>query len=191
MSVTDYERFLAGFHYGIKANMSREVEMGTPYQSVVEIARRIGGYRLRGREKTQQDKKSRFSGEFRGSPTRGRGQFGRGQLSRPPYSAPPPTRGALLRSYFSAMLENSYHPLAIQGSSSGYSGPQGSSGSYFSAMPESSYRPPAIQATSSGSTGHQGQPSWQQVVASWGCFECGDLGHMRRYCPRLRGKAVP
>ncbi|XP_070005133.1 uncharacterized protein [Nicotiana sylvestris] len=88
------------------------------------------------------------------------------------------------------MPESSYHPPAIQGSSGGYSGPQGSSDSYFSAMPESSYLPPAIQASSSGSTGHQGQPSGQQAAAPWGCFECGDLGHMRRYCPRLRGKAV-
>ncbi|XP_019246403.1 PREDICTED: uncharacterized protein LOC109226055 [Nicotiana attenuata] len=43
--------------------MARDVEMGTPYQLVVEIARRIEGYRLRGREKMQQDKRARFSGE--------------------------------------------------------------------------------------------------------------------------------
>ncbi|XP_070010677.1 uncharacterized protein [Nicotiana sylvestris] len=53
------------------------------------------------------------------------------------------------------MLESSYCPPAIQGSSSGYSGPPDSSSSYFSAMLESSYRPPAIQASSSGSTGFQ------------------------------------
>ncbi|XP_070008560.1 uncharacterized protein [Nicotiana sylvestris] len=43
------------------------------------------------------------------------------------------------------MPESSYRPPDIQGSSKGYSGPQGSSDSYFSAMPESSYHPPAIQ----------------------------------------------
>ncbi|XP_070007506.1 uncharacterized protein [Nicotiana sylvestris] len=143
------QRFIAGLHSGIRANMTREVEMGTPYQPVVEIARRIEGYRLRGREKMQQNKRARFSGEFRGALARGK---------------------------------------AIQGSSSGYSGPEGSSGSYFSAMTESLYRPMAIQASSSGSTGHKSQPSGQQVTALWGCFECGNLGHMRRYCPRLRGK---
>ncbi|XP_070011172.1 uncharacterized protein [Nicotiana sylvestris] len=57
-------------------------------------------------------------------------------------------------------------------------------------MPECSYHPPAIQASSSGSTGHHGQSLGQQVAALRGCFECRDLGHMRRYFPRLQGKAV-
>ncbi|XP_070016020.1 uncharacterized protein [Nicotiana sylvestris] len=88
------------------------------------------------------------------------------------------------------MLESYYRPPVIQGSSGGYSSPQGSSDSNFSAMLESSYRPPSIQTSSSGSTGHQGHPSRQQAVAPPGCFKCGDLGHMRRYYPKLRGKAV-
>lgn len=100
MSVTDYEarfselsrhalmilptdvervrRFVAGLHSSIKANMAREMEMRTPYQLVVEITRRFEGNRLRGREQMQQDKRARFSGEFRGAPTRGRGQFAKG-----------------------------------------------------------------------------------------------------------------
>ncbi|XP_019241546.1 PREDICTED: uncharacterized protein LOC109221522 [Nicotiana attenuata] len=76
-----------------------------------------------GRAQIQQDKRARFSGGFRGSPARGRGQYGRGQPSRPPVSAPPPTQGAPARPYLSAMTETSYCPPAIQGSSSGYSGP--------------------------------------------------------------------
>ncbi|XP_070054958.1 uncharacterized protein [Nicotiana tomentosiformis] len=207
MSVTDYEarfselsrhalmilptgaervqRFVAGMHSSIRANMAREVEMGTSYQLVVEIARRIEGYRHRGRENTRQDKSAYFSGEFRGAPPRGRGQFRRGQPSRPPYSSPPPPQGAPACPYFSAMLESSYRPPAIQGSSSGYSSYQGSSSSYFSAMLDSSYHPPAIQASSSGSKGHHGHTSWQYIAAPRGCFECGDLGHMRRFSPRL------
>ncbi|XP_070041562.1 uncharacterized protein [Nicotiana tomentosiformis] len=72
MSVTDYEarfselshhalmilptntervqRFVVGFHPNIRDSMAWEVEMGTGYQLVVEIARRIEGYRQRGRE---------------------------------------------------------------------------------------------------------------------------------------------
>ncbi|XP_070039887.1 uncharacterized protein [Nicotiana tomentosiformis] len=95
MSVTDYEaifselsrhalmilptdaervqRFVAGLHPSIRASMAREVEMGTDYQLVVEISRRIEGYRQRGREQMQQDKRTRFLGEFRGAPARGRG----------------------------------------------------------------------------------------------------------------------
>ncbi|XP_070054460.1 uncharacterized protein [Nicotiana tomentosiformis] len=57
-------------------------------------------------------------------------------------------------------------------------------------MPESSYRPPAIQASSSGSTGHQGQTLGQQITSPRGYFECGDLGHMRRFYPTIWGKAV-
>ncbi|XP_070003187.1 uncharacterized protein [Nicotiana sylvestris] len=184
------QRFVVGLHSGIRANMACEVEIWTSYQLVVEISRRIEGYRLRGTEEMHQDKRARYSGEFRGALARGRGQFGRGQPSRPPYSAPPPARGAPMHPYFSTIPESSYRPPAIQGSFGGYSSPQGSFDSYFSAMPESSYRPPAIQASSNGSTGHQGQPSRQQVTALPGYFECGDLGHRTRYYPRLRGKAV-
>ncbi|XP_070024817.1 uncharacterized protein [Nicotiana sylvestris] len=119
---TDAERvrrFIAGLHSCIRANMTREVAMGTSYQLVMEIARRIEGNHLRGREQLQLDKRARFFGEFNGAPSRGRGHFGRVQPSRPPYSASPPARGAPACPYFSAMAESSYCPPAIQGSSSG------------------------------------------------------------------------
>ncbi|XP_070041293.1 uncharacterized protein [Nicotiana tomentosiformis] len=57
-------------------------------------------------------------------------------------------------------------------------------------MLESSYRPPTIQGSSGGYSGHQGQTSGQQITAPRGCFECRDLTHVRRFCPKLRGKAV-
>ncbi|XP_070025852.1 uncharacterized protein [Nicotiana sylvestris] len=175
MSVTDYEarfselshhalmiptdaervrRFVAGLHPTIRSGMARVVEMGTGYRLVVEIARRIEGYRLRGREQMQQVKRDRFSRELIGTPARGRGQFGRGYPSRPPFSVPPPARGALTRPYFSAMPESSYRPPAIQGSSSGYSGPPDSSGSYFSAMPET----PAAQSPRGRGQASRGRP---------------------------------
>ncbi|XP_070028849.1 uncharacterized protein [Nicotiana sylvestris] len=50
------QRFVVRFHSSIQASMAREVEIGTFYQLVVEIARRIEGYRQRGREKMQWDK---------------------------------------------------------------------------------------------------------------------------------------
>ncbi|XP_070046200.1 uncharacterized protein [Nicotiana tomentosiformis] len=84
------------------------------------------------------------------------------------------------------MPESSYRPPTIQGSPGGYSGHQRSS----SAMPESSYRPPAIQGSSSGYSGHQGQSLGQLSMVLRCCYECGDLGHMKRTCPRLRGKVV-
>ncbi|XP_070047301.1 uncharacterized protein [Nicotiana tomentosiformis] len=57
-------------------------------------------------------------------------------------------------------------------------------------MPKSSYCLSAIQASSIGSTSHQGQTLGQHIAAPRGCFECGDLSHMGRFCPRLRDKAV-
>ncbi|XP_070026055.1 uncharacterized protein [Nicotiana sylvestris] len=57
-------------------------------------------------------------------------------------------------------------------------------------MPKSSYRPPAIQGSSSGYLGQQAQTSWQQAMVPRGYYECGDPGHMKRTCPRLRGKVV-
>ncbi|XP_070035368.1 uncharacterized protein [Nicotiana tomentosiformis] len=142
MSVTDYEarfselsrhaimiiptdaervqRFVVGLHTGIHATMAREVEMGTSYELLVEIARRIEGVRQRIREQAMRDKRIRYSGEFRGALAWGRGQFVRDHSSRPTCPAPPPPWGAPVRPYFSSMPESSYRPPAIQGSSSGY-----------------------------------------------------------------------
>ncbi|XP_070042937.1 uncharacterized protein [Nicotiana tomentosiformis] len=61
---------------------------------------------------------------------------------------------------------------------------------YFSAMPESSYPLRAILGSFSWYSGHQGQTSGQQTTYPRGCYECGDPGHMKRFCPRLWGKAV-
>ncbi|XP_070002887.1 uncharacterized protein [Nicotiana sylvestris] len=59
---------------------------------------------------------------------------------------------------------------------------------YFIVMPESSYRPPVIQGSSSGYSGHQGQISGQQPTAPMGCYECGDPGHMKRFCRDSRAR---
>ncbi|XP_070040285.1 uncharacterized protein [Nicotiana tomentosiformis] len=61
---------------------------------------------------------------------------------------------------------------------------------YFSVMPESSYRLPAIQGSFKGYSGYQGQTSGQQSIEPRGCFECGDISHVRRFCPRFRGIPV-
>ncbi|XP_070034517.1 uncharacterized protein [Nicotiana tomentosiformis] len=61
---------------------------------------------------------------------------------------------------------------------------------YFSAIPESSYRPPTIQGSSSGSSGPPSQIQGQSSSTPRGYFECGDLGHVKRFYPRLQGKAV-
>ncbi|XP_070055545.1 uncharacterized protein [Nicotiana tomentosiformis] len=123
--LTDVERVqrcVDGFHSTSQATMAREVKMGTSYELVVEITRRIEGARQRGQEQAMRDKQFRYSGEFSGAPAGGKGQFVRGQSSKPTYPAPPPPRGDPARPYFSTMPETSYHSPAIQGSSSGYLG---------------------------------------------------------------------
>ncbi|XP_070045253.1 uncharacterized protein [Nicotiana tomentosiformis] len=153
-NVERVRRFVAGLHSSNQATMAQDIEMGTSYELVIEIARRIEDARQHSREKTTRDKQFRYSGEFSGAPA-----GVRGQSSRPTYPTLLPPRGAPVRPYFSAMPESSYWPPAIQGSSGGYSR-------------------------------HQGQASGQQSAVSRGCYECGDPGHMKRFCPKLRGKAV-
>lgn len=115
--------------------MARELEMGTSYGLVVEIARRIEGVHQGSREQAARDKWFPYSGEFSGAPAGGRGPFVRDQSSKPPYPAPPPPWGAPVRPYFSAMPKSSYRPPAIQGSSSGYSGHQGQTSGQQSTVP--------------------------------------------------------
>lgn len=77
--------------------------MGTGYQLTLELSRRFEIYRQGHFEQLQQEKRTEFSREFRGSPARGRGHSQRGQHNRPPKPEPPPARGASARSYFSGM----------------------------------------------------------------------------------------
>ncbi|XP_019223378.1 PREDICTED: uncharacterized protein LOC109205155 [Nicotiana attenuata] len=99
--------------------------MGTSFLQVMDIARRTKRIRNGSGEFPLRDKRPRQFGGFNGALPGGKGLFMMGQPSRPMQSAPPPARGALARPYFSAILESTYRSLAIQGSSSGYSGHQG------------------------------------------------------------------
>ncbi|XP_070045037.1 uncharacterized protein [Nicotiana tomentosiformis] len=83
---------------------------------VVEIARGIEGIRQQGREQAPRDKWPRYSGGFSGALSRGR-----------------------VQPYFSAIPESSYRPPAIQGSSSGCSGPHGQTQGQSSSAPRGCY----------------------------------------------------
>lgn len=63
--------------------------------------------------------------------------------------------------------------------------------SSFNSLLVSLYRALSIQDSSNGYMGHQGQIQVQQPPSSRGCYEYGELGHVRRYCPRLAGGAAP
>ncbi|XP_070035262.1 uncharacterized protein [Nicotiana tomentosiformis] len=66
------QRFVAGLHTVIHATMAREVEMGTSYELVIEIARGIEGVHQQSRVQFMRDKRFRYSGEFKGAPSGGR-----------------------------------------------------------------------------------------------------------------------
>ncbi|XP_070053988.1 uncharacterized protein [Nicotiana tomentosiformis] len=74
----------------------------------------------------------------------------------------------------------------------GFSGaPSGHGQTSFGALPaqSSSHAPSAQGSSVSGpSSGYcSARGSLQSLVTGRGCFECGDLGHIKRYCPRLTG----
>ncbi|XP_070034992.1 uncharacterized protein [Nicotiana tomentosiformis] len=57
---------------------------------------------------------------------------------------------------------------------------------------QSSSRAPSAQGSSvldpsDSYSGSQGQPQYSPPFAGRGYFECGDLGHIKRNCPRLLG----
>ncbi|XP_070046691.1 uncharacterized protein [Nicotiana tomentosiformis] len=86
-------RFIEGLIYGIRFNMARDLETDTPYQQVVEIARRLEG--MRGREREDREaKKPRGTGGFNGGYVAATARHGRGYAIRPVHSALPASSGA-------------------------------------------------------------------------------------------------
>ncbi|XP_070039218.1 uncharacterized protein [Nicotiana tomentosiformis] len=79
-------RFIDGLTYGIRIQMARETEDDISSTRVVEIARRIEGSRVQGREAASEKRPSHFGG-FSGASSGGRGSFGRGHPIRPVQSA--------------------------------------------------------------------------------------------------------
>nr|XP_009761697.1 PREDICTED: uncharacterized protein LOC104213843 [Nicotiana sylvestris] len=88
-------RFIEGLNYDIKICMARELQTDTPFQQVVEIARRIEG--VLGEEKVSKEiKRSRSSGGFSGFYSSTVTYYVGGLRSRPAQSAHQITRGTLL-----------------------------------------------------------------------------------------------
>ncbi|XP_070041049.1 uncharacterized protein [Nicotiana tomentosiformis] len=154
-------RFIDGLHHGIRFAMDGEAYIETLFHQVVEIAYRIECIYSETREIIQgRDKRSRQSGSFSDASSGGRARFGRGHSSRPAYHAPPPNRGFFMQSLFNALpAQSSHRAPVIQGSSV-----PGSCGGYSS---------------SHGST------QAPQSFSVRGCYECGYLGHVRKYCPHF------
>ncbi|XP_069148173.1 glycine-rich protein 2-like [Solanum lycopersicum] len=104
----------------------------------------------------REGKRTHYSGDYGGAPSRSRGYLGRG-----------------------------YHPqsnrpilAAIPASEAGYAGHNSSSSVHT--LQGSSSRP----VVRGGHSGHSG--SSHQPASRRGCFECDDMGHFVRDCPRTR-----
>ncbi|XP_070040024.1 uncharacterized protein [Nicotiana tomentosiformis] len=171
---TDRERirrFVDGLTYQLQLLMTRERVSGATFDEVVDIARKIEMVRsqewVRGRPKGLVDQV--ISAVFLQG-----GQFYRG-------------RG---RPYRHAQTG---HPVHCGASSSHGSYSYHDGQSYLSALlPQSSSHAPLVQDSSApgSSSRYSGARSSLQPSPSFtgrGCFECGDMGHIKRYCPRLTG----
>ncbi|XP_070053548.1 uncharacterized protein [Nicotiana tomentosiformis] len=171
---TDRERirrFVDGLTYQVRLLMTRETVSGATFDEVVDVARQIEMIRSQERGK-REAKRPRGSGEFSGVPSGG--QFYRGSG----------------RSYKHAQTGRSVHcgASSSHGLCSYHQGQLS-----LSALPaQSSSHAPSVQgssalASSNGYSGARGSLQSPPPFAGRDCFECGDMGHIKRYCPRLMG----
>nr|XP_025886079.1 uncharacterized protein LOC112941140 [Solanum lycopersicum] len=107
-------------------------------------------------QKVRKGKRTRYSGEYGGAPPRSRGYLGRG-------CHPQPSRAI--------------HAV-IPASAAGYTGHNSSSSVHTS---QGSSSKPVVCGGHSGNSISSHQPASRR-----GYFECGDMGHFVRDCPRIR-----
>ncbi|XP_070046243.1 uncharacterized protein [Nicotiana tomentosiformis] len=101
-------KFIEVLDYDIKKCMAREFQTDTPFQQVVEIARKIGG--VLGEEKEYKEaKRSRRSGGFSGFYFSARTHYSGGSSSRPAQSAHQITQSAPVRFYNAPPAHDSYN----------------------------------------------------------------------------------
>ncbi|XP_070052382.1 uncharacterized protein [Nicotiana tomentosiformis] len=98
-------RFIEGLDYDIKICMTRELQTDTPFQQVVEIARKIEGVFGEERE-SEEAKMSRRSGGFSELYSSARTHYSGGSRSRSAQSAHQITRGAPV--YSAPLTQDSY-----------------------------------------------------------------------------------
>ncbi|XP_070037161.1 uncharacterized protein [Nicotiana tomentosiformis] len=151
--------------------MTRERVSGATFDEVVDISWQIEMVRSQERGE-RKAKRPHGSGGFSGVPSGGQFHHDRGHPYKHAQTARPVHRSALSghgsynthqgQSSLSALPARSLsHAPSVQGSSA-----QGSSSRYSGARDSL-----------------QSQPSF----VGRGCFECGDMDHIKRYCPRLTG----
>ncbi|XP_070034873.1 uncharacterized protein [Nicotiana tomentosiformis] len=164
-------RFINGLNHQFYFVMTLGNIAGAKFDEVVDSARRLDMVRTQKREE-RESKRSRGPGNSSGVPSGGQSYHIRGQPYRLAQMARPSHCGA----------------SASHGSCSARL-----SQSSLSALPAQSLsRVPSVQVSSvpgafGGYSGFRGPPQYLSTFSEKGCFECGYLGHIKRYCPHLTG----
>ncbi|XP_070036771.1 uncharacterized protein [Nicotiana tomentosiformis] len=153
-------RFIDGLNYQLHFVMTRESVSGARFDEVVDIARRLELFHSQEYEE-REAKRPRGSGGFCGVSSGGQSHHSRGHPYRPTQTSRPAHRGA-------SVSHGSYNAHLGQSS--------------FSALPaQSSHHDSSAQVSTGSSSSYQEQQFRQRR----GYFECGDLSHLKRDCPRL------
>ncbi|XP_070032612.1 uncharacterized protein [Nicotiana tomentosiformis] len=178
-------RFIDSLNYGLRFVMTQEIASGARFDEVVDIARWLEQIRNQEREErkatwlashqSQNHKRPRGSGGFSGVSFGGQSHHNKGRPYRPDQMARPIHRGV----------------LASHGSYSAHPGQ-----SSLIALPaQISSRAPLVHGSSvpgpsSSYSGSRGPIRSLPPLTDRSCYECGEFGHVRRYCPRLLGGPV-
>ncbi|XP_070039360.1 uncharacterized protein [Nicotiana tomentosiformis] len=149
-------RFIKGLNHGIRISMARELETDTPYQQVVEIARRLEGMRGRYREA----KRLRNSRTYSGSHATVAACHGRGYVIHPVHLVLPTSNGILatLRSQVAHYAPPLSNAPSAQGAFSGQSKRLGPSQLQQPCPPRACFE--------CGDTRHMGPQASQAVVTT-------------------------
>ncbi|XP_070046130.1 uncharacterized protein [Nicotiana tomentosiformis] len=166
--------FINGLNHRFRFVMTQGNIVGAKFDEVVDSARRLEMVRTEECEETEA-KRSRGPGNSIGVPSGGQPYHSRGRPYQPTQMARPAHHGASAShgSYSARHSKSSLNALPAQSPShapsvQGSSVP-GSFGSYSSS---------------------RGPPHNLPTFSERGCLECGDLGHIKRYCPSLMGSSA-
>ncbi|XP_070034865.1 uncharacterized protein [Nicotiana tomentosiformis] len=160
-------RFIDGLNYGLRYSLTREAETNTRFDQVVEISRCLEQVCMLEREEWE-GKRPRGSGGFCGTSFGGQSHCSRGRYFRPTQAAPQIPGGSLVSNslYSFRPVQSSFSALPAQ--------------SLYCVLSVQGLRVPG---SSSGYSSSGGPIQASRPFSGRGCYECGELGHVRKYCP--------